>query len=249
MNIIRRDYEHYANIATTINIYNRQQYNMFIVYFVNCFMNPNYYDWVIQQLTLIKYVSAIDVYVVATIAKEDEDEFTVKVSTLLPKVNISFYPENEHEYRGILKVWELGQLHSSTNDIILYFHSKGVTRNNSYEENKNDAYNVILHDTKRVEEIFDIFPKVSKVGYCTSGEGFMWYNFWYARGSYVHTVQNPIKTSDRYYYEVWLGLCADQTTNNRKYDKESCYGFYTDKVNIANIGSIFLPHGGFVNEV
>ncbi len=32
----------------------------------------------------------------------------------------------------------------------------------------------------------------------------MWYNFWYARGSYLRTVEQPIVTTRRHYYEDWL---------------------------------------------
>lgn len=59
---------------------------------------------------------------------------TVKAN--LPKAVLEMHPGNEHEYRGIHKVWELGTTqyrdrqaqNDSRSDYIFYFHNRGVTR-------------------------------------------------------------------------------------------------------------------------
>ena len=37
-------------------------------------------------------------------------------------------PQETFEYHGILKAWQLGQRYPTSTDIVLYFHSKGLTR-------------------------------------------------------------------------------------------------------------------------
>ena len=45
-------------------------------------------------------------------------------------------------------------------------------------------------------------PAVNKAGYAGSKKGFMWYNFWWARCSYVAALIPPERTTRRHYYEV-----------------------------------------------
>ena len=100
-------------------------------------------DWVNNQINLIKDYQSISIYIIATIQKENEISFKTQIKNLfqfLPII-IECYYENEYEYRGILKIWELGQNFNKRNDIFLYFHSKGVTHHQNYSSNKNDDYN------------------------------------------------------------------------------------------------------------
>ena len=62
------------------------------------------------------------------------------------------------------------------------------------------------------------------------GNGWIWYNFWYARGSYIKYVERPIKTYRRHYYEDWLG----RKVKNENYiicDNERSYIFYENTLN------------------
>jgi len=190
------------------------------------------------------------IYIIATLDKEEEDSFRNKVLSVFPGVNIECNYENWFEYPGILKVWELGQVHKSKNDIILYFHSKGMTHNSDYQNNRTDTYNVILKDIHKVEEIFSVFPSIDKIGLSSGGMGWIWYNFWYARGSYINSVEKPIKTQRRHYYEDWLGRkifnndyeCNGVERSFTYYEStlQNCYGFYCDE-NTGNIGSYYCP--------
>jgi len=178
-------------------------------------VNPNYFDWLESQL---KYVTnqvkdgsiAVRAWaIVAVIEKSNRLAFVNKLQHLLPGqlIKIDFFTENEWEYQGIKKVWEIGQRNKGRNDIILYYHSKGVTRRERYDDPEPSLpdYNIILKDIKKVYRVFDEFPHVNKVGFSCSKLGWMWYNFWYARGSYINNVEKPIKTNKRHYYEFWLG--------------------------------------------
>ena len=249
--IVTKKYEHFVDINTEFDIDRNETYNLYIVYYVNCSINSNYYDFIINQINLVKHYNAT-IYIVATIEKTKEDEFKQHIYELFPNVHVECYYENEFEYRGILKVWELGQLYNNTNDIILYFHSKGVTHSSSYESHKDDDYNIVLKDIDIIKEIFTIFPKIDKVGFLAGGIGWLWCNFWYARGSYIHTVERPIKTIRRHYYEDWLARTVEDNDTlcdfercNRTYYKNtlhSCYALSCDRnKNIRNIGTYFDP--------
>jgi len=252
MILIKKDYEHYVNIDTEVNLSNHViHYNIHIVYFINCLCNINYLDWLVNQINLVRYMNA-NIHIISVIPSSKENEFRQKVLQLFPNVIIECYYENEFEYRGILKVWQLGQTFYKTNDIILYFHSKGMTHAKSYEHNKNDNYNIILNDIHKIKEIFTVFPKIDKIGFFSGGCGWIWYNFWYVRGSYIHSVEKPLKTSRRHYYEDWLGrkvsiadiFCDHERCTNTYYENtlHNCYSFFTDKITIANIGSYYDPN-------
>ena len=68
---------------------------------------------------------------------------------------------------------------------------------------------VALHRTviapwKRVTDIFATHPEIDKVGSTASPAGWIWWNYWWARASYLVQVEKPIKTERRHYYEDWL---------------------------------------------
>ena len=251
MKIIKSKYLHYIN--DNINIVTNSKpkiYNLYIVYYINCLVNPNYFDWLYYQLKLVERFNGT-IYIIATLNKRNEEHFMKRCLFHFPDVKISCNYVNEFEYPGILKVWELGQIYKDTNDIILYFHSKGVTRNRLYESNKNDNYNIILKDINEIYDIFTTFPSIDKIGYYSGGIGWIWYNFWYSRGSYIHQVEKPIKTSRRHYYEDWLSRKVLNGENIVDYERPhsyypntllSCYGFYTDKRIYGNIGSYYCPN-------
>jgi hypothetical protein len=259
MKIIKKKHTHYVNdhMNIDVDLLKEVSYNVYIVYYVNCLINPNFMDWITNQLAIVYNFDA-KIYVIATIETKKEKSFRRNVLKLFPKVKIECNSVNEFEYRGILKVWELGQKHNKSNDIILYFHSKGLSHHTQYEQNRHDNYNIILKDLDLIKEIFTIFPQIDKVGYWAGGNGWIWYNFWYVRGSYVCLVEKPIKTTRRHYYEDWIArkvlniedLIQDSerqgTEKERGYDfyqntLNKCYGFFTDEINYGNIGSYYDP--------
>jgi len=236
MKIAKKQYVHYINnnINSNLQINNTETYNLHIVYYINCLVNANYFDWLKNQIELV-YNFGGTIYVIATLNQSNEDTFRINCLILFPNLIIECNYANDYEYPGILKVWQLGQINNKHNDIILYFHSKGATHYSSYESNRNDIYNVILKD---------------KIGYSSGGIGWIWYNFWYARGNYINNLECPLKTTRRHYYEDWLSRVVNDTSNYSDVERpltyykntlESCYGFFTDKQIYGNIGSYYDP--------
>ena len=247
MKLIKKKYEHYLNIDVDIDLDRVVDLNLYIVYFINCRLNKNYMEWVINDINLVKNYNA-PIYLVATIEKESEENFRKEVLSLYPNINIECYYDLEFEYRGVLKTWELAQKYNQPNDIILYYMSRFITHYTNYKER---SYNSFIRDFDKVKEIFTIFPSIDKVGLSTGGYGWCWMNFWYARGSCLIQNEKPVKSSRRHYYEDWLGRKVNPGDEiceyERSYDKnypylntlETCYQFYTDKITFGNIGSFF----------
>ena len=251
MKIVKKQYTHYVSDDVKVELDKVEKYNIYVVYYINGLIINNYLDWLYNQLQIVDY--GCPIYIVATISKSQEEFLRQSTAILFPSYNIHIdcYYTNEYEYRGILKVWELAQKHYQHNDIILYFHSKGITHYSNYSTNKNDNYNIILKDLNKIKEIFTIFPIIDKIGYSCSNHGIIWYNFWFVRGSYAQLLEKPIKTTRRHYYEDWLSLTNPSNDKKCKYSKkekdkycyasssQSCYGFHTDGKTILNIGSYY----------
>lgn len=254
--LVKKKYEHFLSINTEINVVRDEVYKIHIVYYINCMVNTNYMDWLMNQINLVKDFGSAEIYVISTILQSEDAQFRENVLNMFPSVNIECYYENEFEYRGILKVWELGQIYKSRNDIILYFHSKGISHNSSYDYNRHDDYNIILKDINKIEEIFTVFPEIDKIGFNSGGIGWIWFNFWYARGSYINRVEKPIKTQRRHYYEDWLGRKVEIGDEHSDIERDlstyyentihSCYGFSNDNHTIANIGTYYCPESGMI---
>ena len=229
------------------------KYNLYVVYYINCLINKNYMDWPKHQLKYItdqinnnniislKKLNKVKIFIVATIKNEDKNYFINELNNIYPetKFEIDFYNEEEYEYRGINKVWELGQKYNNNNDIILYYHSKGMSRTEKYSQEK-DKYNNILKDLNKIFDIYDNYKFIDKIGYSCSNSGFMWYNFWYARGSYINFVEKPIKTERRHYYEDWLSRFTQGNNSGYINTPNNCYSLVEEK-NVDNIGYYYCP--------
>ena len=107
-------YSHYYNgIKPEINtIKTNINYNLFIVYFINCLTNPNYPDFITNQIGQIAHLMST-IYIIATISTNNEDLLRNMIKKIFPKLNIKIEVNyvNQFEYLGILKVWQLGQIH------------------------------------------------------------------------------------------------------------------------------------------
>jgi hypothetical protein len=210
-------------------------------------------DWLTHQISMVIGFGAREIHVIATIFKDREASFRQECLSLFPNLIIQCSYQNEFEYPGILKVWDLAQMYKNENDLFFYFHSKGMSHHPSYAYNKHDNYNVIMRDIEYIKEIFDIFPSIDKVGYFSGGIGWIWYNFWYARGSYISRLERPIQTERRYYYEDWLSrivqseedkYCVHERDFHTYYPNTllSCYQISRDNPDHGNIGSYYCPN-------
>jgi len=62
-----------------------------------------------------------------------------------------------------------------------------------------------------VVHLFETQPLVMKAGLLPGYRGFVFYNFWYARGSYLARCDPPVLTLNRHDNELWLGYSGSGT--------------------------------------
>lgn len=248
LHFVRGNYFHMMNrLPPTIEIGGASgKYNFHGVYFINCKMNPNFDSWIMGQAG--KWPTDLDLYIEATSKDcEKEDKLHAAVEQLVSSrphsvTQLNCHTEQDvesHEYYGIRKAWQLGKLHPGSEDVVFYFHSKGITHRDNYTayekfHKKNArATTRLIESTGLVKEVFDLFPSVAKLGMSYSkGHGWIWHNYWYARGSYLDKTDEPrLLPTNRYYYESWLG----KAFNGQRSDARMCYS----TEHALNIGEYF----------
>jgi hypothetical protein len=242
MKIVKKRYEHKLsdNIETPYDVNCEVvHYNLYIVYYVNCMINPNYFTWIENQLQFVVPYGG-KIYLMCTIEEYNEVELKNKVHIRFPDADITIICNsiNEYEYPGINKVWELSQEHNKSTDVIMYFHSKGITRCQTYNESINllrgfHSHNCeeIIKDIERIYEIFSIFPAIDKITTTSGGVGWGWYNYWVARGSYLSKVEKPVKSSRRHYYEDWLARKLINPSINPSINENRDFSLYDATLN------------------
>ena len=135
------------------------------------------------------------------------------------KINISFSEDSHKEYEGINKVWEISNQQNKKNSFIFYIHGKGL----SYLQNKflyirqpleKFLFKIIIYKWKRNIELLSRFESINKLGSLSGIYGWLWFNFWIARTSYITKLEKPVKRNRACYYEDWLARYELNKTNN-----------------------------------
>jgi len=199
------------------NYYNTEQ--IYIVYFINTYTNTNFKYLLQSQMEDLLDTNIMDtgakLYIEVCCFEKDNFLINYLIKRIFPKnyhhnIVISCHNENNHEYYGINRVWELSQKNPINNT--LYFHAKGISRNTFSRENNRDKtgsrlFDIVIKPWKKVLSIFNNNPNIDKIGTSFSNVGFIWWNFFWIRGSYCVRLEKPIKTNRRHYYEDWTSRC------------------------------------------
>jgi hypothetical protein len=190
------------------------RFHINIVYFANLFVNRTHGLLLIEkQMKDLVATGLLDVstlHIVLSVPVKFNPTIKQRVyesAAFLPSHNVIFHINNEdcHEYPGIQLVHALASANNSPNHYLLYFHSKGITRFRGERELvERNLHKTVIAPWKHVLEIFETHPTIDKIGSSASDAGWIWWNYWWARASYLFHVEIPIKTERRYYYEDWL---------------------------------------------
>ena len=229
-----------------------------IVYFANLFVNPQHGTRLIREqmtdliatgLTRISHI-----HIVLSVPPDfDFPSFQTILGSLFHGQQKSFHVyiehENCHEYPGIQLVQSLAFSNGSPHHYLLYFHSKGISR----FRGRRETHELALHKTviapwRHVLEIFDSHPHIDKIGSTSSDKGWIWWNYWWARSSYLIQVEIPIKTERRHYYEDWLGrtlvdIRIRATDVNRPENGFDCGLYHTHALNCWSLSVNEQPTG------
>jgi len=138
--------------------------------------------------------------------------------------------ENLYEFPAIIKIQELSL--KNPDKIFIYFHSKGMVFNNPDGRERTQLEYKLTNNTfvdwETTLRVFNKFPKIQKAALFLSKSGFGWYNFWWARGSYLNScipikIPEYLEEKDRYTCESWLGEYGSNTW-------EDCYSIATKNI-------------------
>ncbi|MGN0903034.1 MAG: hypothetical protein ACI4M9_07100 [Succinivibrio sp.] len=170
-----------------------------------------------------------------TAEKTDVKEF---FDNLPYKTNgIALHNQNFYEYHGIHKVWELAC--SGNYDYLAYFHTKGMSYKKKFSLSsqripreivltyltfKNSRHTIDIFDTDKNIVRIGAFPKKDDDSSDVSG-CFIWFNFFFIRASYAKTLEEPVLTDNRFYYENWSTKNEGERGDSYK---KLTYSLYSD---------------------
>ena len=237
---------HY-DLNDSIVSYPENDIKITIVYYA--FINPKS-DWIniiSGQLRQLKNTGLLNVAEFHThITGDDIYHGYIKqlIKSIIPKATIYTSNINQYEYPGIHLVWKLAQI--KPDNIFLYFHSKGMSYNTPFRRmDEIIIFKSVIEQWKKVWNIFENNSKINKVGGTIAQDGgFCWWNFWWARGSYLIDCEEPVLTTNRFYYESWLRERLPSKTpttkelRDDKYKHDDCYSLYDDKIGLATNSDI-----------
>ena len=203
---------------------NNKKQDIFIVYYA--FINPinHWRDIIIGQLQDIKNSGIlqdnkncnVNLDIVLSGKFIDLVDATIMIETFFKEQSYKHYKihtinDNLYEYPGINQLY----IRSIDNPgaLFLYLHSKGMAfhRNEGRIINEVKLTPNIVFPWKKIIQVFKTHKHVNKVTIASSDQGWGWYNFFWARGTYLRTCEKPIISDNRHYYESWVGFTGSNT--------------------------------------
>lgn len=221
-----------------------------IIFFINCHVNSKYESLLNIYLDDFKnsgIEQRKDVRLIFVVVGKPDDYLKVRqlVENKLPgifndyngkniltsstteRVEFRVFDNSNYEHMGIETVWK-ESMTSDDDDLITYTHCRGLGHTNSRQPEMNNSREVhsyfcgklIIREYNKVEMIFKNNKEIKKVGLCQSPLGWMWFNFWTVKASYLKTRPRPLGNptftnsikenfpggaTNRHYYEAWLG--------------------------------------------
>lgn len=212
-----------------------------IVYFAYINHKKNWKKIIYSQLSDIRRSGVLKEASLYIEVSDSEDSSEVKHffnNLNFPLTSVNFHNKNTYEYFGIHKVWELAI--NNEHEFLIYLHTKGM----SYKQHLSTGLKsgrspreilltyLTFLNFRHTLEIFDTHKDVSKIGafpkkdYDPNDQRgcLIWFNFFWVRSSYVRQLEEPLITSDRFYYEDWL---AQNNEHGDTY-KRITYSLYAD---------------------
>lgn len=252
-----------ANFSLRLNeLTDLKQVKTRIVYFINCYVNQNFIYLFTAQMRDLQRTGLLDqtscqLFIVSSGSPEAKYAIAAELRKIFgsrPEIRHEHNGENQFEYPGIRKVWELGLLPEES--FILYFHGRGIShlklgphrRNRQRAEQR--LFSLVVAQWRQNLRWLLQIPSADKLGLSSGGNGWVWYNFWWARSSYIRHLEKPIVTDRRHYYEDWLGRYVSAARSDDGYEDTlgKCINLASKTVfHKYNIGSDFQPTNGEIH--
>lgn len=228
---------------------NIKNVNIKIVYFA--YLIPNVWEnIIIEQLQCLYNLTTL--YETATIymcAIDDTKNMTEvpklnKILEKYPKIILKVSPHNLFEYFGITQVYELSS--NNAHEYILYFHSKGMMsklhsiRHLLYQYTIKNYANILEEMENNLEiDVSSLIPAIN---------GFAYYNFFWARSSYINKYCSQPNSSisytkyGRFTWEMWLGNHFSNKKIVNTYSPILKYNSVYEEVGATFLMNLFLSN-------
>ena len=187
----------------------------------------------LQQLKSYGLFDDAELYVHVTDGQKRFDEVENFIRNIYPFAIFSCSSENRFEFDALKLVYELARLDPQS--IYIYLHTKGMSHHIASRDIdeialttgtfQNWRENIEIFKNKNINKI-GLFPAIEdyyRNPKSRSVGGWIWFNFWYATGTYLAKCSPPSITSNRYIFEEWLG--GDQ--NDEAVASNDCYSIFS----------------------
>jgi hypothetical protein len=185
-----------------------------IVYF--SYLVPGKWESIVlEQLESLYSVTSLyeaaDIYISVIDDTPEKTEINTLHDIISSKYNkikiVNVFWNNVYEYPGIKTIYELSR--PDEHEYLLYFHSKGMVSNQHEIRKKLFDYTIKNYELTLTEMEKNLEIDTASAIPCINGFGY--FNFFWARSSYVNKYCVKPKTSpsflkyDRFTWEMWLG--------------------------------------------
>jgi len=201
-----------------------------IVYSANLYANPTHGVQLIrQQLKDLINTGLVDVstlHIVLSMPRHRVPNVRERIYSLFSgHQRVLFHINNEDcdQYPGLQLVYSMSVVNQYfSSSYVLYFHSKGMAEYRGKRQYAEKAlHKTVIQPWKMVLEIFEKHPTIDKIGSSFSQNGCVWFNYWWARASYLAKLEPPSKTTN---HEEWLSyVLRDPYKNIILFDNKNCW--------------------------
>jgi len=190
-----------------------------LIYYVYINRNADWKAIVGGQLTQLKSYGLFDesdLYIHLTDTAGKFDDVIELIKGICELAIISTSAENHFEYPAIRLIYDLAIQYPEAT--FMYLHSKGMSyqvNSRSIEEVvllgatfENWRYNLQFLEADHLNKM-GLFPALSDNKFPerrVPHGGWIWFNFWYAKGRYLANCDEPEINENRHVFEHWLGL-------------------------------------------
>jgi hypothetical protein len=226
-----------------------------IVYFA--YLIPDKWESIVlEQLeslySLTSLYEASQIYISVIDDTPEQTELITLRNIISEKFNkiqlINVFSTNVYEYPGIKTIYELST--PDEHEYLLYFHSKGMVSNQHETRKKLFEYTIKNYDLILTEMEKNLEIDTASAIPCINGFGY--YNFFWARSSYVNKYCVKPETSqsflkyDRYSWELWLGNHFSMKKNVITYSPVFYYNQAYEECQATYLMEVLLLRDDFV---
>lgn len=126
--------------------------------------------------------------------------------------------ENLYEYPALHSLYQIamGDADSTVahNHLFMYFHTNGMVNHGIMTERiDRDIFNATVVPWRGIVQHFLNDDDIRVAGYLPAFEGFIWRNYWWARGDWLKQLEKPPRDpprQGRWYHEYWISFAPDE---------------------------------------